>query len=111
MHSGENVEVDAAGAQVTESAHHLVEAAAAAARQPVRVVDLAWPVDRDPDEELVLLEERDPTVVEFGPVRLDRVEGPLPWLQVAIDKLHRAPEELEAHQRRLAPLPCDLNHG
>ena len=47
-----------ARAQVLEPAHHLVEGALAALVHAVGVVQLARPVDRDPDEEVVLLEER-----------------------------------------------------
>ena len=33
----------------------------------------------------------------------------LPRAQVPVGKLHRAPEELDTHQRRLAALPGDLH--
>ena len=105
----EDVALDAACAQVLQAAHHLVEAAAPALGQPERVVDLARAVDRDPDEELVLLEERRPLLVELGAVGLDRVLRPLPRLQVVVDQLDGAAEELEPHQRRLATLPRDLH--
>ena len=51
-------------AQVLEAAHHLVERALAALVHAVGVVQLARPVDRDPDEEVVLPEERRPLLVE-----------------------------------------------
>lgn len=38
-------------------------------------MDLAWPVDRDPDQEAVVLEERGPALIELRPVRLDGVDG------------------------------------
>ena len=98
-----------AGAQVLQAAHHLVKAAAPAPGQTERVVNLARTVDRDPDEEVVLLEEGRPSVVQLGAVGLDRVLRPLPRLQVVVDQLDRAAEELEPHQRRLATLPCDLH--
>ena len=61
VHGRENVVFHARGPQVTEAAHDLVEAAAAALRHPVGVVDLLGTVDRDPDEELVFVEELPPT--------------------------------------------------
>ena len=70
---GQRVPLDARRAQVLEPAHHLVEGALAALVHAVGVVQLARPVDRDPDEEVVLLEERRPLLVEQRPVRLDRV--------------------------------------
>jgi hypothetical protein len=105
----EDVVFHGGGAKVFEAAHDLVKAAASAFGQPEGVVDLPGAVDRDPDEELVLLEEGRPGVVQLGAVGLDRVLCPLPRLQVLVDQLDGAVEELEPHQRRLAALPCDLH--
>ena len=73
----QRVPVDLRVAQVAEPAHHLVERALAALVHAVGVVQLARPVDRDADEEVVLAEERRPLLVEQRAVRLDRVRGPL----------------------------------
>ena len=78
----QGVPLDARLAQVVEPAHHLVERALAALVHAVGVVQLARAVDREPDEEVVLLEERRPLLVDQRPVRLDRVRGPLAGLQV-----------------------------
>ena len=51
---------------------------------PVGVVQLARPVDRDADEEVVLLEERRPLLVEQRRVRLDRVRSTLARLEVLV---------------------------
>ena len=75
--------------QVLEAAHHLVERALAALVHAVGVVHLARPVDRDPDQEVVRLEERRPLLVEQRAVRLDRVRRPLPRLQVLLRQLDR----------------------
>ncbi len=44
-----------------------------AAVDAVGVVELAWTVDAQPDEEVVLLEERAPRVIEENAVGLERV--------------------------------------
>ena len=73
---------------------------------------LARPVDRDPDEEVVLLEELRPLLVEQRGVRLDRVLGLLARAcRYRVGELDRAAEELDAHQRRLAALPGDRHLG
>ena len=91
----ERVPLDARRLQELEAADHLVERAAAALVDPVGVVQLARPVDRDPDQEVVLLEERRPLLVEQRAVGLDRVDGPLAGLEVPVRELDRAAEELE----------------
>ena len=54
MHGRERVPLDAGRAQMLETAHDLVERALAALVDPVGVVHLPRPVDRDPDQEVVL---------------------------------------------------------
>ena len=110
VHGGQYVELDPRRAELPEPAHHLIEAAASAFRDAECVVDLARAVDRDANQEVVLAQERGPLCVELGGIGLDRVRRPLTRLQVAIDKLNRAAEEVEPHQRRLAALPRDLHH-
>ena len=110
VHRGQHVELDARSAKLSEPAHHLIEAAASAFCDAECVVDLAGAVDRDANQEVVLAQERRPLAVELGAIGLDRVRRPLTRLQVMIDKLNRAAEEVESHQRRLAALPRDLHH-
>ena len=57
----------------------------------------------------MLLEEGRPSVVQLGAVGLDCVLRPLPRGEVVVDQLDGTVEELEPHQRRLAPLPSDLH--
>jgi hypothetical protein len=57
----------------------------------------------------VLRQELRPALVELGAVGLHRVRRPLTGTQVPVDELDRAAEEVEPHQRRLAPLPRDLD--
>ena len=75
---GQRVPLHPVPLQRLQPAHDPVEGRLAALVDPVGVVHLARPVDRDPDEEVVLLEERAPLVVEQGRVGLHRVEDPLP---------------------------------
>ena len=107
MDRRQRVPVDSRVLQMREPLHHLVERALAALVHPVGVVQLPRPVDRDPDQDVVLLEERRPFLVQQCPVRLDRVDGPLPRLQIPLRELDRAAEELDPHQRRLTALPGD----
>ena len=107
VHRGQRVPVDAVPLERVEPADHPVEGGLAALVDPVGVVHLARPVDRDPDQEVVLLQERAPLVVEQGRVGLHRVEDPLTGRRVLPLELQRAAEEVEPHQRRLAALERD----
>ncbi len=101
----QDVEVDLVLAQEAPAAHHQVEGALAAAVDAVGVVQLARAVDAQADQEVVLLEEHAPVVVEQQAVGLEGVLHRLAGLAVLVDQLDRAAEELELHQRRLAALP------
>ena len=104
----QDVEFDAVLSQVPPALHHPVEGALPAAVDPVGVVDLARAVDAQADQEVVLLEEGAPVVVEQDAVGLEGVLHGLAGPAVLLDELDGAPEELELHQRRLAALP---RHG
>ena len=101
----QDVEVDLVLAQVTPAAHHQVERALAATVDTVGVVQLARSIHAQADEEVVLLEERAPVVVDQQAVGLECVLYGLPGLAVLLDELDRAAKELELHQRGLATLP------
>ena len=73
VHGAEDVELDAVTSELVPAFHHEVERAVSAAVDAVRVVELAWTVDAQPDEEIVLLEERAPRVIEENAVGLERV--------------------------------------
>ena len=103
----QDVEVDLVLAQVPPAAHHQVEGALAAAVDAVGVVQLARAVDAQADQEVVLLEERAPVVVEQQAVGLEGVLHGLAGPAVLLDQFDGAPEEVELHQRRLAALPGD----
>src|SRR3954452_23046142 len=70
-----------------------------------------WPVDRDPDQEVLVLEERGPLLVEERPVGLDRVRRPLAGLKTVFSQLDRAAEEIDAHEGRFPALPGDGDFG
>ena len=104
---GQHVPLHAVALEHIKSADHAIEGRLAALAHAVGVVNLPRAVDRDPDEELVLLQKRSPLVIEQRTVRLQRVQDPLPRLRVLLLQLDRAAEELQAHDRRLATLPRD----
>ena len=93
------------------AAHDEVERALPLAVAPVGVVQLARPVDAEADQEVVLLEEGAPGVVEQDAVGLEGLLNRLPGLAVFFDEFDGALEEFELHQRRLAALPGDRHFG
>jgi len=103
-----NVEVDLMLAKFAPALHHLVKGALAAAINAIGVVDFAGSVDAQADQKIVFLEERAPFVVKKDAIGLKGVFHCLLWPTVFFDELDGAPEELDFHQRRLAPLP---RHG
>ena len=107
MDRREGVPVDAGVPQVAEPAHHVVEGSLPSLVDAVGVVQRPRTVDRDPDEDVVLLEERRPLLVEEGAVGLDRVDGALAGPEVTVRQLDRTTEEVDAHEGRLAALPGD----
>ena len=74
---GEHVPVDLVALQDVEASHHSVERRLAALVDTVGIVHLTRSVDRDPDQEPVLLEKLTPLVVQKRPVGLHRVEDVL----------------------------------
>ena len=101
----EHVPIDVVALQHLQALHHTVEGGLAALVHAIGVVHLPRPVDRDADEEPVLLQERPPLVVQERPVRLHRVQHVLAGLRVALLELDRAGEEVQAHHRGLPALP------
>src|SRR6185295_16879902 len=111
VHGCKGIPLDSGVVEEREAMHHLVETAFPSFVHAIGVVELAWPVDRDPDEEVVVLEERGPLFVEECPVRLDRVHRALSGLKAALSELDRAPEEIHTHERRFPALPGDRDFG
>jgi hypothetical protein len=109
MHRGQHVELDVGCTEMREASHHLIEAAAPAPGHSEGVVEFVWPVDRDPNQEIVGLEELGPLCVELCAVGLARVLRVLPRFQGLGDQVDRAAEKLHPHQRWLAALPRDLH--
>ena len=72
---------------------------------PVGVVQLAWAVDAEAHEVVVLGEERRPLVVEQHAVGLDVRSTVMPGGHAAVLDRACPPEEVEPHERRLAALP------
>ena len=59
----QDIELDPMILQMTPAAHNEVESALALPVAPIRIVQLARPVDAETHEKIVLLEERAPGVV------------------------------------------------
>ena len=104
---GQRVELDAVLLEGVQAAQDPFGRRRAAAVHAVGVVHRGRPVDADPDEVVVLLEQRRQLVVDERAVRLDRVLDGHPGSAVLLDVGVGAPEEVGAHQRRLAALPGD----
>jgi hypothetical protein len=107
----EDVDIDALALERVPTLHHLIERPPAALVDAVGVMDLLRTVDRDAHQEIVLLEERCPRIVDEHRVRLHRVLDPLTGLPMLLRQFNRAPEEIQPHHRRLAALPRDRNLG
>ena len=88
-----------------ETAHHLVEGAAAALVDSIGIVHLPRAIDAQPHQEVVLFEERRPLVVDLRAVSLNRMQDLLIWPAVLLNQFHRAAKEVQSHQRRLTTLP------
>ena len=88
-------------------AHHFVERSGAALVDAVGVVQFARAVEAQPDEVVVLLEELAPLVVQQRSVRLHGVLERHAGLLVLFLDSDGAPEEVDAHDGRLATLPSD----
>ena len=75
------------------------------------VVEFAWSVDTDPNEEALRRKELRPSLVEQRPVCLHRVQEALVRAAARLGERDEATEEGESHQRRLAALPGDRDLG
>ncbi len=89
MDAGEHVDVDLVTLQQAGGRDHRVEGPRAALVEAVGVVELAWPVDAEPDQVVVLAKELAPLVVELGAVGLHRPLDPLAVGQALGDELGR----------------------
>ncbi len=101
----QHVELGAVLLQAAGGRDDAVEDGSPAEVVPVGVVQLARPVDAEPDEVVVLGEERAPRVVEQDAVGLERALDRHARGHAALFGRARPPEEVETHQRRLAALP------
>jgi hypothetical protein len=78
-----------------------------------KVVQGAWTVQAEADQEAVFVKELAPLLIDQRPVRLQRVVDAHAGLAVLLLIGDRLPEEVQPHQRRLAALPgeSDLGHA
>ena len=104
---GQRVEFDSVALEDGQAAQDPLRRRRPASVHPVRVVHLGGPVDADPDEVVVLLEQLGQLVVDERPVRLDGVLDGHSRTAVLLDVRVGSPEEVGAHERRLTALPGD----
>src|SRR5271169_2854325 len=107
----QDVELDSVLAKHAPAVHHLVECASLAAVQSVGVMDLARSINAQPNQKIVLFEERAPFIIEKDAVSLEGVFDGLLGPAVLFDELNGAPEEVYFHQGRLAALPRHGHRG
>ena len=106
VHADEDVHVDLMLAEQLRRANDGVERRLSALVDAIGVVHLAWSVNREADQDVVLAKELAPGVVEEHTVGLERVLDGLARGDL-LDESDRAPEEIEAHEGWLAALPGD----
>jgi hypothetical protein len=70
---GQDVELDAVFLQQCQPGHHAVERRPASPVDAVGIVQLAWAIQAEADQEAVLPEEAAPFVVQERAIRLQRV--------------------------------------
>ena len=104
VHGAQRVPLHAVPTQHLPGAQHPIERRLAALVDPEGVVHPTGPVDRQPDQEVVLGQERTPLVVQQRSVGLDRVQDTLPRTGELLGQLHAAGEELQPLQGRLPAL-------
>jgi hypothetical protein len=74
----------------------------------VAVVEIRRPVDRQAHEKLMLTQESAPLVRQQDSVGLQCVVYGLPPFVLPLECNH-SPEEIQSHERRFAPLPCEVD--
>ena len=107
----QDVEVDLVLAEMTPAVHHPVERALAAPVDAIGVVQFPRAVHAQADEEVVLLEERAPVVVDQQAVGLEGVLHGLAGPAVSLDQLDRAAKEVELHQVGSPPCQATVTCG
>jgi hypothetical protein len=101
----EDVHIDVLCLESLESTHDTVERAETTCIDPIRIMELLWAIHGKAHEEIVLLEEDRPILIDEGAICLDCVGDPLMRLAVFVDEFHRSTKEVESHHGWLPTLP------
>ena len=111
MDDGEGVEFGFVFFEEVDAAHDEVEGGFSAFVDAVEVVEAAWAIDGEADEEVVGVEELAPVGVEECAVGLEGVVDFFGWGAVFGLEFYDAFEEVEAHEGGFAALPGEVDFG
>ncbi len=101
------VELHPVALQQAAGLHDLTESPAAALVLPVEVMKFLGTIDAQADQKTVLVEKPAPFVVKQDAVGLEGVLDPGAGPGVLSLEFNGVPKEIETHEGRFAPLPCD----
>ena len=109
VHGSQDVVLGFVLLQQAQPRHHLVVGRVAAFIDAVEIVHILRTVQADAEQEVVLGEELAPVVIEGDGVGLQGVGDAHAWALVLLLVAHRLAEKVQAHQRRLAALPSEVD--
>ena len=109
MHAHQRVEIDAVLLEQFQGSHDLGVGARPTAVDPELVVQVGRSVNRQADEEVVLLEKFAPRVVEPDSIGLERIAHAHSRGRAGRLQFDGAAEEVEPHQRGLASLVGEVD--
>lgn len=91
--------------------HDPIERPVAGPVFPVKIVQLPRSVDTQADEEVMVVEEAAPCLIDQYAVGLEGVLDRGPGLPAPVLQLYGPSKKIESHERRLAPLPGNGHPG
>ena len=93
--------------QQTQAAHDPIKGRSPAFVHTIHIVQVAWAVNADADQEVVFFKEGAPGIIQQGAVGLEGVFQGHSRPAVPFSQDHSLTEEIQAHQGGFAPLPGD----